>query len=97
LSFRRVEDASSAVVVTKLDPIKYQVASLDPPSGSGLQTAPANVGGVVESVMTVRSVVLASAQWSNGGEAAEPALMQHATDLLGYANAKVVAYETARP
>lgn len=93
LSFRRVEDASSVFAMASMDPVTYQVVSLDPPPAAGLPTVPPGSAGVFRRVMTVRSVVFANGQWGDGSEADEDAITGQTEDLLRYVNDNVVAYE----
>ncbi|WP_406493656.1 hypothetical protein OG936_08610 [Streptomyces sp. NBC_00846] len=95
LSFRRAEDSGTVFAMASMDPVTYQVVSLDPPPGAGLQTVPAGSAGVFKRLATVRSVVFANAQWSDGAESREAELTKADTDLLTYVNKKVTAYETA--
>lgn len=93
VSFQRVEDASRVFMMASMDPVTYQVVSLDPPPGAGLPTVPPGSAGVFRRVMTVRSVVFANGQWGDGAETGEAELTRETEGLLGYANEKVVAYE----
>lgn len=93
LSFRRVEDASRVFMMASMDPVTYQVVSLDPPPAAGLPTVPPGSAGVFRRVMTVRSVVFANGQWGDGAETGEAELTGETEALLGYVNEKVVAYE----
>jgi hypothetical protein len=93
LSFRRVEDASRVFMMASMDPVTYQVVSLDPPPEAGLPTVPPGSAGVFRRLMTVRSVVFANGQWGDGAETDEAALTKQTEDLLQYVNDKVVAYE----
>lgn len=92
-SFRRVEDASTVFMMASMDPVTYQVVSLDPPPGAGLPAAPPGSAGLFERLMTVRSVVFANGQWGDGAETEQAALTQQTQGLLQYANDNVVAYE----
>ncbi|MDG9716129.1 hypothetical protein [Streptomyces sp. DH24] len=93
LSFERVEDASRVMAMASMDPVSYQVVSLDPPPGAGLPTVPPGSAGVFRRVMTVRSVVFANGQWGDGAETGEAALTGQTEDLLQYVNDRVAAYE----
>ncbi|NUR39267.1 MAG: hypothetical protein HOV73_04175 [Streptomyces sp.] len=93
LSFRRVEDASSVFAMASMDPVTYQVVSLDPPPEAGLPTVPPGSAGVFRRVMTVRSVVFANGQWGDGSETDEAAITGQTEGLLQYVNDNVVAYE----
>ncbi|MEU6380830.1 hypothetical protein [Streptomyces sp. NPDC046909] len=93
LSFRTVQDASSVFAMASMDPVTYQVVSLDPPPEAGLPTVPPGSAGVFRRVMTVRSVVFANGQWGDGSEADEAAITAETEGLLRYANDNVVAYE----
>ncbi|MFF5492820.1 hypothetical protein [Streptomyces aquilus] len=93
LSFRRVEDASSVFAMASMDPVTYQVVSLDPPPEAGLPTVPPGSAGVFRRLMTVRSVVFANGQWGDGSEHDEAAITEQTEDLLQYADDNVVAYE----
>ncbi|GAA3495708.1 hypothetical protein GCM10019016_028090 [Streptomyces prasinosporus] len=92
-SFRRVEDASTVFAMASMDPVTYQVVSLDPPPGAGMPTVPPGSAGLFERLMTVRSVVFANGQWGDGAETEEAALTRQTQGLLQYANDHVVAYE----
>ncbi|GAB2840448.1 hypothetical protein GCM10027074_03510 [Streptomyces deserti] len=96
LSFRRVEDASRVFMMASMDPVTYQVVSLDPPPEAGLPTVPPGSAGIFRRLMTVRSVVFANGQWGDGGETEEAALTRQTEDLLQYVNDGVVAYEEGR-
>ncbi|MFF7444835.1 MULTISPECIES: hypothetical protein [unclassified Streptomyces] len=93
LSFRRVEDASTVFAMASMDPVAYQVVSLDPPPRSGLPTVPPGSAGVFRRSMTVRSVVFANGQWGDGTQAQEAAITRQTEDVLRYAHDNVVAYE----
>ena len=93
LSFRRVEDASRVFAMASMDPVTYQVVSLDPPPEAGLPTVPPGSAGMFRRLMTVRSVVFANGQWADGAETREKALTQQTEGLLEYVNDKVVAHE----
>ncbi|MBC9726073.1 hypothetical protein H8R17_14530 [Streptomyces sp. TRM68367] len=93
LSFRRVEDASRVFAMASMDPVTYQVVSLDPPPEAGMPTVPPGSAGVFRRLMTVRSVVFSNGQWSDGAEAEEALITKQTEDLLRYVNDKVVAYE----
>ena len=93
LSFRRVEDASSVFAMASMDPVTYQVVSLDPPPEAGLPTVPPGSAGVFRRLMTVRSVVFANGQWGDGSEQDEAAITEQTEDLLQYVDDNVVAYE----
>ncbi|CAM5532035.1 putative protein OS=Streptomyces griseomycini OX=66895 GN=FHS37_000449 PE=4 SV=1 [Streptomyces griseomycini] len=92
-SFRRVEDASTVFAMASMDPVTYQVVSLDPPPEAGLPTVPPGSAGLFERLMTVRSVVFANGQWGDGAETGEAALTRQTQGLLQYVNDHVVAYE----
>lgn len=96
LSFDRVEDASRVFMMASMNPVAYQVVSLDPPPEAGLPTVPPGSAGVFRRVMTVRSVVFASGQWADGAETEEAAITQQTEALLRYANDRVVAYEEGK-
>lgn len=93
LSFRRVEDASTVFAMASMDPVTYQVVSLDPPPEAGLPTVPPGSAGVFRRLMTVRSVVFANGQWGDGSETGEAAITEQTEGLLQYVNDNVVAYE----
>lgn len=93
LSFARVEDASRVFMMASMDPVTYQVVSLDPPPEAGLPTVPPGSAGVFRRVMTVRSVVFANGQWGDGAETEEAAITQQTEGLLSYVNDAVVAHE----
>lgn len=93
LSFERAEDASRVFMMASMDPVTYQVVSLDPPPEAGLPTVPPGSAGVFRRLMTVRSVVFASGQWDDGADTDEAALTEQTTGLLTYVNEKVVAHE----
>ncbi|WP_166682777.1 hypothetical protein [Streptomyces aquilus] len=93
LSFRRAEDASSVFAMASMDPVTYQVVSLDPPPAAGLPTVPPGSAGVFRRLMTVRSVVFANGQWGDGSEQDEAAITEQTEDLLRYVDDNVVAYE----
>lgn len=96
LSFRRVEDASRVFMMTSMDPVTYQVVSLDPPPSAGLPTVPPGSAGVFRRVMTVRSVVFANGQWGDGSETGEAELTRQTEGLLAYVNGTVAAYEEGK-
>ncbi|MGP4051110.1 hypothetical protein [Streptomyces sp. 2A115] len=93
LSFQRVEDASRVFAMASMDPVTYQVVSLDPPPEAGLATVPPGSAGVFQRLMTVRSVVFANGQWGDGTEKDEAAITKQTAGLLEYVNEKVVAHE----
>lgn len=93
LSFRRVEDASAVFARASLDPVAYQVVSLDPPPRSGLPTVPPGSAGVFRRSMTVRSVLFAGGQWGDGARTEEAAITRQTEDVLRYVHDNVVAYE----
>jgi hypothetical protein len=93
VSFQRAEDASRVFAMASIDPVTYQVISLDPPPEAGLPTVPPGSAGVFQRLMTVRSVVFANGQWADGTETDEAALTKATTGLLTYVNEKVVAHE----
>lgn len=93
LSFRRVEDAAAVFTMASMDPVTYQVVSLDPPPEAGLPTAPPGSAGVFRRLMTVRSVVFANGQWGDGAETGEDELTRQTEGLLQYVNETVSAYE----
>lgn len=93
LSFRRVEDASGVFMMASMDPVTYQVVSLDPPPEAGLPTVPPGSPGVFRRLMTVRSVVFANGQWGDGTETGEAELTGQTEGLLQYVNDTVAAYE----
>jgi hypothetical protein len=96
LSFARVGDASRVFAMASMDPVTYQVVSLDPPPEAGLPTVPPGSAGVFRRVMTVRSVVFANGQWGDGAESREAAITKQTVDLLKYANDTVAAYEEGK-
>ncbi|WP_229870661.1 hypothetical protein [Streptomyces phaeofaciens] len=96
LSFERVEDASRVFAMASMDPVTYQVVSLDPPPEAGMPTVPPGSAGVFRRVMTVRSVVFANGQWGDGKETGEAELTGQTEGLLGYVRDKVVAHEEGR-
>jgi len=96
LSFERVEDASRVFMMASMDPVTYQVVSLDPPPEAGLPTVPPGSAGLFERLMTVRSVVFANGQWGDGSETGEEELTRQTQGLLQYVNDDVVAYEEDR-
>ncbi|USQ87918.1 hypothetical protein NFX46_31815 [Streptomyces phaeoluteigriseus] len=93
LSFARVEDASRVFMMASMDPVTYQVVSLDPPPEAGMPTVPPGSAGVFRRVMTVRSVVFANGQWGDGSETGEAELTAQTEGLLRHVNETVVAYE----
>ncbi|MEU1518152.1 hypothetical protein ABZ490_39430 [Streptomyces sp. NPDC005811] len=96
LSFARVEDASRVFMMASMDPVTYQVVSLDPPPGAGLPTVPPGSAGVFRRLMTVRSVVFANGQWGDGKETREAELTAQTEGLLQHVDDTVVAYEEGR-
>ncbi len=96
LSLKRAEDAASVFGMVSMDPVTYQVVSLDPPPEAGLPTVPPGSAGVFRRLMTVRSVVFSNAQWADGSETREAELTEQATELLTYVNGNVVAYEEGK-
>jgi hypothetical protein len=96
LSFARVEDASRVFVMASMDPVTYQVVSLDPPPEAGLPTVPPGSAGVFRRLMTVRSVVFANGQWGDGAETGEAELTAQTEGLLQHVNDTVVAYESGK-
>lgn len=96
LSFERVEDASRVFMMSSMDPVTYQVVSLDPPAQAGLPTVPPGSAGVFRRLMTVRSVVFANGQWGDGAETGEAELTAQTEGLLQHVTDTVVAYEEAR-
>ncbi|MFH8803545.1 hypothetical protein ACH4F6_28725 [Streptomyces sp. NPDC017936] len=94
LSFARVEDASRVFMMASVDPVTYQVVSLDPPPEAGLPTVPPGSAGVFRRLMTVRSVVFANGQWGDGSETGEAELTAQTEGLLQYVNDTVVKYES---
>ncbi|MFJ3668289.1 hypothetical protein ACIPSE_17795 [Streptomyces sp. NPDC090106] len=93
LSFTRAEDASAVFAMASMDPVTYQVMSLDPPPEAGLPTVPPGSAGVFRRLMTVRSVVFAGGQWGDGSETGEEDITRQTEDLLRYVDDRVVAYE----
>ncbi|CCK30599.1 hypothetical protein BN159_6220 [Streptomyces davaonensis JCM 4913] len=93
LSFQNVEDASRVFAMASMDPVTYQVVSLDPAPEAGLPTVPPGSSGVFERLMTVRSVVFANGQWGDGAETGEAELTRQTQGLLQHVNDTVVAYE----
>jgi hypothetical protein len=96
LSFRRVEDATRVFAMASMDPVTYQVVSLDPAPGAGLPTVPPGSPGVFQRLMTVRSVVFANGQWGDGASTGEEELTGHTAGLLRHVSDGVVAYEEGR-
>ncbi|MET9516625.1 hypothetical protein [Streptomyces sp. NPDC002994] len=96
LSFKRAEDAASVFGMVSMDPVTYQVVSLDPPPEAGLPTVPPGSPGVFRRLMTVRSVVFSNAQWADGSQTREAELTGQATQLLTYVNKNVVAHEDGK-
>ncbi|MCF2529476.1 hypothetical protein [Yinghuangia soli] len=98
LSMKDVNDAAAAFGLAVLDPVRYQIAALDPRPGAGVAAPPDGSPGAFARIMTVRSVVFASAQWSDGRNEASEKLTVPMTELLAYVNARVASYElsTAR-
>jgi hypothetical protein len=96
LSFRRVEDASRVFMMASMDPVQYQVVSLDPPPEAGMPTVPPGSAGIFRRLMTVRSVVFANGQWGDGAETHEAELTRQTEGLLQYVNDTVVAHEEGR-
>ncbi|MFF0202632.1 hypothetical protein [Streptomyces sp. NPDC005017] len=97
LSFDRPGDASRVFAMASMDPVTYQVVSLDPAPGAGLPTVPPGSPGLFERLMTVRSVVFANGQWGDGAETGEAELTRQTQGLLQYVNDDVLAYEENRP
>jgi hypothetical protein len=96
LSFRRAEDAGAVFAMASQDPAAYQVVSLDPPAASGHPTVPPGSPGVFDRLMTVRSVVFANGQWTDGRNEDVSELTRRNGDLLRYVVGNVVAYEDPR-
>lgn len=96
LSFARVEDASRVFMMASMDPVTYQVVSLDPPPEADLPTVPPGSAGVFRRLMTVRSVVFANGQWGDGSETGEAELTAQTEGLLQHVNDTVVAYEDGK-
>ncbi|WP_425245196.1 hypothetical protein [Streptomyces sp. NEAU-NA10] len=96
LSFARVEDASRVFMMASMDPVTYQVVSLDPPPQAGLPTVPPGSAGVFRRLMTVRSVVFANGQWGDGAETGEAELTAQTEGLLRHVDDTVVAYEDGK-
>ncbi|MFE9437884.1 hypothetical protein ACFYO2_02510 [Streptomyces sp. NPDC006602] len=96
LSFRRVQEASAVFTLASMDPVTYQVVSLDPPSEAGRPTVPPGSAGVFRRLMTVRSVVFANGQWADGAETGEEELTRQTEGLLRYVNDTVAAYEQGK-
>ncbi len=96
LSLKRAEDAASVFGMVSMDPVTYQVVSLDPPPEAGLPTVPPGSAGVFRRLMTVRSVVFSNAQWADGSETREAELTEQATELLTYVNGNVTAHEQGK-
>ncbi|MGV9939289.1 hypothetical protein [Streptomyces sp. NPDC003401] len=93
LSFARVEDATRVFTMASMDPVTYQVVSLDPPPEAGMPTVPPGSAGVFRRVMTVRSVVFANGQWGDGSETGEAELTAQTEGLLRHVNETVVDHE----
>ncbi|MGW1073839.1 hypothetical protein [Streptomyces sp. NPDC002537] len=93
LSFKRVEDAGTVFAMTGLDPLKYEMMSLDPPPGSGLDPVPPHTPATFNRLMTVRSTILANAEWADGSSADEPGLSRKGAELLGHFQKTIGAYE----
>ncbi|KUO23120.1 hypothetical protein AQJ91_00680 [Streptomyces dysideae] len=93
VSFRRAEDAWLVFGTAAMDPVTYQVVSLDPPPSAGLPTVPPGSAGVFRRLATVRSVVFANGQWGDGSETEEAEITRQTEGLLQYVNDTVVAYE----
>ncbi|MGV9456169.1 hypothetical protein [Streptomyces sp. NPDC003635] len=93
LSFENVEDASRVFMMASMDPVTYQVVSLDPAPEAGLPTVPPGSSGVFERRMTVRSVVFANGQWGDGSETRVDELTRQTQGLLQYVHDDVMAYE----
>ncbi|MER5445544.1 hypothetical protein ABT052_24370 [Streptomyces sp. NPDC002766] len=96
VSFRRAEDSGMVFGMAAMDPLTYQVVSLDPPPQAGLPTVPPGSAGVFRRLMTVRSVVFANGQWGDGSETGEAALTKETEGLLKRVNDTVVAYEEGK-
>ncbi|MBT2524830.1 hypothetical protein J7E91_05115 [Streptomyces sp. ISL-99] len=96
LSLKRAEDAASVFGMVSMDPVTYQVVSLDPPPEAGLPTVPPGSAGVFRRLMTVRSVVFSNAQWADGSETREAELTEQATELLTYVNGNITAHEQGK-
>ncbi len=96
LSLKRAEDAALVFGMASMDPVTYQVVSLDPPPEAGLPTVPPGSAGVFRRLMTVRSVVFANGQWSDGSESREAAITKQTEQLLSYVNEKVATYEQGK-
>ncbi|TQJ87633.1 hypothetical protein [Streptomyces sp. SLBN-31] len=96
VSFRRAEDSGMVFGMASMDPVTYQVVSLDPPPQAGLPTVPPGSAGVFRRLATVRSVVFANGQWGDGSESGEAALTQETEGLLKLVNDTVVAYEEGK-
>lgn len=96
LSLKRAEDAASVFGMVSMDPVTYQVVSLDPPPEAGLPTVPPGSAGVFRRLMTVRSVVFSNGQWSDGSESREAAITKQTEQLLSYVNENVATYEQGK-
>jgi hypothetical protein len=93
VSFRRAEDAWLVFGTAAMDPVTYQVVSLDPPPSAGMPTVPPGSAGVFRRLATLRSVVFANGQWGDGAEIEEAEITRQTEGLLQYVNDTVVAYE----
>ncbi|GAA1978157.1 hypothetical protein [Catenulispora subtropica] len=96
LSMKRAEDAGTVAAALKIGGLDYQLVELDPPAGSGVPPVPDGAPGYTSSVMTVRSVVVVGAQYSDGGDHDKAAVSGPADALLKAVSDKVAAYEQAQ-
>ncbi|RLU83979.1 hypothetical protein CTZ27_27820 [Streptomyces griseocarneus] len=96
LSFKRAEDAAAVVGMASFDPLKYEVVSLDPPQGSGMDPVPPHTPATFNHLMTVRSTVFANAEWGDGRATDEPELSRENAELLGHFQRTIADYEEGR-
>ena len=98
-SFRRAEDASAVFARVSTDPVAHRVVPLVPQPETGLPAVPpgsegsAGSAGLFAQLMTVRSVVFAHGQWTDGAGPEEAALARRTQGLLRYVHDHVRAYE----
>ncbi|MFE3205263.1 hypothetical protein [Embleya sp. NPDC059237] len=93
VTMNRAEDAAALFALTGADPIRYQVVALDPPAGSTLKPVPPGGTGDFGRLMAVRSLVVSSAEWSDGRTDGAKELRSAAGELLKYVQTRVADYE----
>ncbi|GCD92460.1 hypothetical protein [Embleya hyalina] len=93
VTMNRAEDAATLFALTGTDPIRYQVVALDPPAGSTLKPIPPGGTGDFGRLMAVRSLVVSSAEWSDGRTDGAKELKDAAAELLKYVQTRVADHE----